>query len=199
MIQGKKVLGVIPARSGSRKVSQKYLRSVAGHSVLGWTIRAAQKSQFIDQLILSSDDLLIIQEAKNYGCDVPFLRPKHLARPGISVVSAILHAVEMTPGYDFVAVLQPSSPLRTTEDIDRCIAACLDSQAPACVSETEPSYGACNAFTLDAYNRLVPTVPGQFVNHRHDGYKCYVPNGAVCVAEIAWLQREKDFLSAQTA
>jgi N-acylneuraminate cytidylyltransferase len=199
MILGKKVLAVIPARGDSRKVSGKHLRKVAGRTLLGWSILSSQKSRHIDQLILSSDDLLIIQEAKNYGCDVPFLRPKHLARADISVVDAVLHAIDMTPGYEYIVVLQPSSPLRTVEDIDNCILTCIKNGASACVSVTEPTYGECNGFTLGSENVLIPTVPGQFLAPSHPGQACYVPNGAVAVAEIAWLQRERSFLTSQTS
>lgn len=198
MIQGMKVLAVIPVRGESRKVSGKHLRQVAGCSLLGWTIRAAQQSRFIDQLILSSDDLLIIQEAKNYGCDVPFLRPKHLARPETPFILPILHALEMTPGYDLIVVLQPSSPLRTVEDIDHCIQTCLNNQARACISITEPSYGECSSFTLARNNQLIPTVSGQFFSHRHMGEACYVPNCAVGVAEIPWFKEKQSFLTDET-
>jgi N-acylneuraminate cytidylyltransferase len=159
----------------------------------------AQKSRHIDQLILSSDDLLIIQEAKDYGCDVPFLRPKDLARANSSLIAAVLHAIEMTPGYDYIVVLQPSSPLRIVEDIDHCILNCTKNGASACVSLTEPAYGECNGFTLGPDNLLIPTVPGQFETPMHPGKACYVPNGAVAVAEIPWLKREMSFLSSQTS
>jgi CMP-N,N'-diacetyllegionaminic acid synthase len=198
MLQGNKVLAVIPARGESRKVSGKHLRKVAGRTLLGWTILAAQKSHYIDQVILSSDDLLIIQEAKNYGCDVPFLRPKHLARIDSPLMPAIFHALEMTQGYDIIVVLQPSSPLRTAEDIDNAIEVCVQNKASACVTVTEPTYGGCNGYTLAANNQLVPTVPGQFSTHSHHGEACYVPNAAVAVADIAWLQREKTFLTSHT-
>ncbi len=199
MIQGNKVLAVIPARSESRKVPGKHLRNVAGRTLLGWTILNTQKSHYVDQLILSSDDLLIIQEAKNYGCDVPFLRPKHLARPEVSVVDAVLHAIEMTPGYEYVVVLQPSSPLRTTEDIDNCILTCIRNESKVCVSVTEPTYGECNGFTLGPKNKLVPTVPGQFSAPNHPGEACYVPNGAVVVAKCSWLKEYKEFLTPETS
>lgn len=198
MLQGKKVLAVIPARGQSRKVAGKHLRKVAGRSLIAWTIHVAQKSRYIDQLILSSDDLLIIQEAKNQGCDVPFLRPKHLAQAATPLIKAITHAIEMTPGYDFIVVLPPSSPLRTTEDIDNAIFTCVNNHAKACISLTEPTYGECNGYTLSSNSVLVPTIPGQFSLPTHHDEACYVPNGAIAVAEIAWLLQEQTFVTHET-
>jgi CMP-N,N'-diacetyllegionaminic acid synthase len=197
MLHGKKVLAVIPARGESRKVSGKHLRKVAGRTLLGWTIHFAQKSRYIDQLILSSDDLLIIQEAKNYGCDVPFLRPKHLARADTPYIAPILHAIDMLPGYDYIVVLQPSSPLRSTEDIDNCLVTCVENNVHACISVSEPNYRQCYSFTMQPNNKLIPTVPGQLLTHRQAGEVCYMPNGAVEVAEIPWLKREQTFLTTE--
>ncbi len=198
MLQGKKILAVIPARGQSRKVAGKHLRKVAGRSLLAWTINVAQKSRYIDQLILSSDDLLIIQEAKNHGCDVPFLRPKHLAQATTPLINAIIHAIEMTPGYDYIVVLPPSSPLRTSDDIDNVIFNCISNPAKSCISLTEPTYGECNGYTLSNYSVLVPTVPGQFSLPNHHDEACYVPNGAIAVAEIPWLLCEQTFVNQET-
>lgn len=198
MLQGNKVLAVIPARGHSRKVAGKHLRKVAGRSLLAWTIHVAQKSRYIDQLILSSDDLLIIQEAKNHGCDVPFLRPKHLAQATTPLINAICHAIEMTPGYDYIVILPPSSPLRTTEDIDSAIFTCINNHAKACISLTEPTYGECNGYTLAANSVLTPTIPGQFSLPNHQDEACYVPNGAIAVAEIPWLLKEQTFVTDET-
>lgn len=197
MLYGKKILAVIPVRGQTRKVSGKHLRTVAGRSLLSWTIGAAQKSRYIDQLILSSDDLLVIQEAKNRGCDVPFLRPKHLAQASTPLIDAITHAIEMTPGYDFIVILPPSSPLKTAEDIDNVIYTCISKQSKACISLTEPTYGECNGYMLCPNQFLVPTIPGQF-SSPHPEEACYVPNGAIAIAEIPWLIRGQTFVTDET-
>ena len=74
-----RVLGLIPARGGSKGVPGKNIRSVGGKPLIAWTIAAARKSKFLDRLILSSDDRDIIAVARRYGCEVPFVRPKNLA------------------------------------------------------------------------------------------------------------------------
>ncbi len=198
MIQGKRVLAVIPVKGKSPKTFSKHLRKVAGQSLLGWTIQTAQESRYIDQLILSSDDLLIIQEAKNYGCDVPFLRPKHLGNQNVSFILPILHAIDCLPGYDLIVVLQPSSPLRLAEDIDNCIQACVNGDGMACISITQPCYGGGYTFRLSPTNQLLlDGGVASHVQHQLDA-PCYVPNCAIKVADIPWFKMNKRFLSPET-
>ena len=121
MIEGKKVLAVIPARGGSNGVPRKNIIDVGGKPLIAWTIEEARKSKYIDRLILSSDDREIIEIAKRWGCEVPFEQPAEMARDGTPGIAPVLHAIEMLPDYDYVVLLQPTSPLRQVEDVDGCI------------------------------------------------------------------------------
>lgn len=114
-------LAVIPARGGSKGIPRKNIREIAGKPLIAWSIEEAKKSKYITKLILSSDDKEIIDVAKQYGCEAPFVRPKALAADETPGVDPILHAIEQCPGYDYVVVLQPTSPLRTVENIDGAI------------------------------------------------------------------------------
>ena len=93
MIKGKKVLGVILARIGSKGVREKNIRKVCGHPLISYSIYAGLKSQYIDELIVSTDSKKIAKISENYGASVPFLRPKKLALDHIWSRDALRHAV----------------------------------------------------------------------------------------------------------
>lgn len=122
MINGKKVLAVIPARGGSKGIPRKNIKSIAGKPLIAWTIETAKKSKYIDRLICSSDDLEIIGVAKEHNCEVPFIRPAELAVDTTSSIDVILHALDsLEENYDICIMLEPTSPLRETEDIDQAL------------------------------------------------------------------------------
>src|SRR5690606_37646573 len=111
------VLAVITARGGSKGVPRKNVRNLGGKPLIAWTIEEAQKSKYITKLILSSEDKDIIDVAKQYGCEVPFIRPLELAQDDTLGIDVVIHAMIQCPGYDYVILLQPTSPLRTVKDI----------------------------------------------------------------------------------
>ena len=197
MIQGKKVLGIIPARGGSKGVPGKNIRVVAGKPLIAWTIEAAKQSRYLDRLVLSSDDAEIIAVAREWGLDVPFVRPTELAKDDTPGIAPVLHAVEELPGYDYIVLLQPTSPLRAVEDIDKCVEFCLEAEAPSCASVTEPEHSPYLMYTLEDGN-LHPLLSGQSFVRRQDMPKVYALNGAVYVVETKWLSQSKVFVTEET-
>lgn len=112
-----KILGVITARGGSKGIPGKNIKPLLGKPLLAYTIEAAQKSGVFDKLIVSTDDEAIAKVAKEYGCDVPFLRPADLANDKAAHLPVMQHAVNFLKekeGYkpDYVMILQPTSPAR---------------------------------------------------------------------------------------
>jgi CMP-N-acetylneuraminic acid synthetase len=139
MLNNYKVLALIPARGGSKGLPGKNIKPLLGKPLIAWTIEQAMASKYVDKVIVSTDDEEIAEVAKNYGAEVPFLRPKELAKDDSPTIDAILHALNFfsKKGEDFnlLALLEPTSPLRDTEDIDRCIRVLLDNeQAESIVS-----------------------------------------------------------------
>src|SRR5262245_25182815 len=125
MIDAKRVLGLITARGGSKGVPRKNVRPLGGKPLLAWTIEAARNAPVIDRLILSSDDAEIIEVARAWGCEVPFVRPPELATDTADSVEVVRHALStLGEDYDYVVLLQPTSPLRTGEDIENCVRLC---------------------------------------------------------------------------
>ncbi|OGA50948.1 MAG: acylneuraminate cytidylyltransferase [Betaproteobacteria bacterium RIFCSPLOWO2_12_FULL_63_13] len=197
MINGKSVLAIVPARGGSKGVPRKNIRPLAGKPLIAWTIEAACKSGYIDRLILSSEDAEIIGVAKALGCEVPFVRPAELAQDDTPGIDPVLHALKALPGYDYVVLLQPTSPLRTTADIDNCIARCEEKAAPACVSVTEPAHHPQWMFTLSNAEVLLPISEQRGVR-RQNLPDVFALNGAVYVARTAWVFEAGGFLGEGT-
>lgn len=121
MINGKKVLAIIPARGGSKGIPKKNIKPLNGKPLIAWTIEEAKKSVYIDKLIVSTDCEEILEVAKEFGAEVPFKRPAELAQDDTPSVELILHAIDYLSGYDYITLLQPTSPLRVVKDIDQCI------------------------------------------------------------------------------
>jgi CMP-N,N'-diacetyllegionaminic acid synthase len=198
LIGDKKVLAIIPARGGSKGVPNKNIRPLGGKPLIAWTIEAAQQSRYIDRLILSSDNLQIIEIARSYGCEAPFIRPSELAQDETPGIDPVLHAIEMLPGYDLIVLLQPTSPMRISEDIDRCIETCFEGENTCCVSVTEPDKSPFWMYSVDEERNLQSLFPHIKANRRQDLPNAYVLNGAVYAADSAWLIQERKFISPTT-
>ena len=136
-----KVLAVIPARGGSKAIPDKNLADLAGRPLIDWTIQAAKSSRLIDRVIVSTDSEAIADAAKRSGASVPFKRPAELSDDSSSGTLAVIHAVRWlgdTEGYDpdVVICLQPTSPFRTSRDIDQALSLLREKNADAVVSVT---------------------------------------------------------------
>lgn len=200
MISGKKVLGIIPARGGSKGISKKNINIVGGKPLISWTIEAAKQSSYIDRLILSSDDQEIIHIAQQWGCEVPFVRPTELALDTTPGIEPVLHALNECPGYDYVVLLQPTSPLRTTGDIDECIEMCALKGHPICVSVCESDHTPYWMYHLKRDNKISPFIfTEQIVQTRQEAPPLYVLNGAVYVAECDVLHQTRSFITPFTS
>jgi CMP-N,N'-diacetyllegionaminic acid synthase len=118
-----RVLGLIPARGGSKGIPGKNMRLLGGRPLLAWTAEAALASRRLSRVVLSTDDEGISQAGRRCGLEVPFLRPAELARDDTPTLPVVRHALEtLEDGFDAVCLLQPTSPFRRAEDIDACIA-----------------------------------------------------------------------------
>lgn len=199
MIAGKSALGIIPARGGSKGVPRKNIRKVRGRPLIGWTIDAARQSKYLDRVVVSTDDPEIVDVARSLGADVPFLRPAELARDETPGVAPALHAIETLPGHAWVVLLQPTSPLRTGDDIDACIETCSRTKAPACVAVTEPAQSPYLMFALDANDRLTPLLTWEHASSRRQELPItYALNGAIYVARTDWLRKTGTFVTPET-
>ena len=198
MIADNKVIAIIPARGGSKGVPGKNIVRIGSKPLIAWTIEAANKSKYIDRLILSSDDETIMATAREYGCEVPFRREPRLASDDSPSLDVVFDALERCPGYDWVVVLQPTSPLRTAEDIDIALERCVELKAPACVSVCEAEQSPYWMYTLHDGHHLIPLLPPLGATRRQDLPPVYVLNGATYVADAVWLLNNRNFLTTET-
>ena len=199
MINKQKVLALIPARGGSKGLPRKNILSFSGKPLIAHSIAQANKSKYIDKLILSSEDEEIINISKNYEIDIPFVRPKSLSEDAVSGLDVVLHSVENIVGYDLVVLLQPTSPLRTTEDIDKCIEKLISKNVNACVSVVETSKSPYWMFELNEHENFIPVIKNvPLVSIRQNLPSTYAINGAVYVAKIDWFIKKKEFITDET-
>lgn len=200
MIAGLKVLGLIPARGGSKGVLNKNLQKVGGRSLVGRAVAAGRAASCLDRIILSSDDPEIISAAIAVGCEVPFIRPAHLSTDEARAIDVVRHALETLPeSYDLIVLLQPTSPLRAAEDIDGAVRLCVESGAPACVSVVEPDKPPHWTYAMESGGRLRAMLPAAGPGtRRQDLPAVYAINGAVYVARVDWIMEHESFMGPGT-
>ena len=149
--------------------------------------------------IFPEDDEEIINVAKQYNCEVPFIRPKELAKDTTPGIDPIIHAIEELPGYDYVVLLQPTSPLRKVEDIDGSIEKCVNNQFNYCVTVTEADKNPYWMYTIEKNYKMYPILDGKnLITRRQDSPKVFALNGAVYVANIKKLTEHRSFLNKDT-
>lgn len=204
MKKNPKVLALITARGGSKRLPRKNVKLLGGIPLISWTIREARKSKYITKLILSTDDLEAIEIAKAEECEVPFVRPTELAGDYSTSYDVAAHAIDtVNETYDWLVLLQPTSPFRTVIDIDAAIEMALekvdvDSVISVCISEkSHLMYFLKNADeTLSSpYGIKVSDL-----NHTRsqDMPMPYEINGAVYVVKIDWFLKNKMFFDEKT-
>ena len=123
MISNKRVIAIIPARGGSKGLPGKNIRPLCGKPLIAWSIERARQSRHIDTVVVTTDSQNIADVALGCGAEVPFLRPAHLASDTASSVDTVLHTLDyyrdiLGKTFDYVVLLEPTSPLREAGDID---------------------------------------------------------------------------------
>jgi len=200
MIDGKTVLAVIAARGGSKGLPNKNILDLNGKPVVAWSIESAQNSKYIDRLVLSSDDSEINKIAKDLGCDVPFVRPANLATDTAPIHDAVAFTVEnLEQSYDLIMLLQATSPLRTTQDIDSSLETFTRHNASSCISVSPTSKPPFLTYTLDQENRLQQLIeaPVETVR-RQDFPTTYILNGAIYIVRRQWFMEHHKFFDNTT-
>ncbi|WP_186647690.1 acylneuraminate cytidylyltransferase family protein [Fluviispira vulneris] len=184
MYSGYKILGLITARGGSKGIPKKNIVHLGEKPLIAWTIEEAKKSIFLDRIVLSSDDKEIIEVSKMFKCEVPFVRPKELAKDTSSSIDVVLHAIKnITEDYNYLVILQPTSPFRSYKDIDNCIKMCIDNSVSSAVSVV-PTQAVNYSFSISSNNTLLPVINIGEIKRRQDLEVYYKINGAVYVIDV---------------
>jgi CMP-N-acetylneuraminic acid synthetase len=152
-----RVLGLIPARGGSKGIPGKNVRLLGGRPLLAWTAATALASRRLSRVVLSTDDEGIAAAGRCCGLDVPFLRPAELARDDTPTLPVVRHALEtLDDGFEAVCLLQPTSPFRRAEDVDACIAMLEERELDSVVSvlPVPPEHNPCWVYFEDGAGLL---------------------------------------------
>lgn len=193
------VLAIIPARGRSKGVPRKNLRFLSGQPLIAYTIGAALASRYISHLVVSTEDAEIAEFSRSLGADVPFIRPLELASDHSSQMEVVLHALETVEGarwmtYEVVLLLQPTTPLRTTADIDNALEKLIVTNADSVVSFHQVEQGhPYYMYTMDD-DRPKPLleVPGH-ITRRQEFPTVFIRNGAIYATRRNVLVQQRTF------
>ena len=192
------LLALIPARGGSKGIPRKNIRPFCGKPLLQWSIDAALASACVDQVLVSTDDPEIAEIAKACGAEVPFLRPAELATDTAPGIAPVLHALEQLPHVGDVLLMQPTSPLRTSDDIKAIVALRHQAACETVVSLTPSAKHPAWMYSLSQDQLLEPLLLMDAADCRQQLSATYMLNGALYLASRAFLLREHAFIGPDT-
>ena len=199
MFEGREILAIIPARGGSKGLPGKNIRMLAGKPLIAWSIEAAKASTYIDRLIVSTDSVEIADTAQQWGAEVPFLRPPHLATDEAKGMDVVLHALEQLglppSSTSLVLLLQPTSPLRITEDIDMAVEILGQKNARAVVSACQVEHHPWWSNTLPPDGSMTDFIRPELRTTNRQSLPVYFRlNGAIYLADIGFIRETQSFL-----
>lgn len=198
------IVGIIPARGGSKGIKNKNIKLLLGKPLIAYTIEAALESRVFDRVIVSTDSLKIKRVAQRYGAQAPFLRPKHLAKDNAPTIPALRHAIrflEQKTGFrpDLIVILQPTSPLRKPEHIKEALDKFLSTKSDSVVSVCEERYSPYSMAKL-VKNKVQPFLKeSSRYTRRQDLPVVYRFNGAVYVTRTDIIMKRDDIVTKNTA
>jgi len=196
----REILGIITAKGHSQRLPNKNMTPLAGHPLVWWTIRAAKQSKIISRIVLTSDDENILAFAQEEGVDT-IKRPKKLCQPATSSESVIHHTLmhmQKKEGYnpEIFVLLQPTSPLRTGQDIDKALKYFFKRQCTALVSGYPFKKDPKKEFMIDDNEYLNFYMEAPFLNNKVPRF--FKPNGAIYINNTSIFMENKSIMTNQT-
>lgn len=192
-------LAIIPARAGSKGIKNKNLVSLSGKPLLYYTIEAAKGAACIDKTILSSDGNEILEYGKSQGVEV-FKRPVELAQDDTTSDKVILNVLEHYQDYENIILLQPTSPLRTSRQIDEALNKFQNEKANALISVVKYDNKILKAFIVDENEKLRGICNDYFpFTPRQKLPSTYMSNGAIYIVKSELFKKNPNFLPQNTA
>ena len=189
MYGSKKVLALIPARGGSKGIKKKNIVLLDGKPLIAYSIEASLRSKYIDSTVITTDSREIAEIAEKFGGRVPFLRPAELAQDKSKTIDAVLHAIRQLnikrENYDILVLLQPTQPLRRTEDIDQAIETYFKNGESPLVSVSLVNDHPLLIRSIDEEGTLKPLLSCNSTCRRQDMTVYYRVNGCIYINKIA--------------
>lgn len=200
VIKNKRVLALIPARGGSKGLPRKNIRMLGDKPLIAWPIKSALASKYVDQVVVTTDDEEIAGIAKEYGAEVPFLRPSELAADTAPSSAAITHAIRYLEldgiKFDLIILLEPTSPLTDEFDIDKALEKIVISDAKSLVGigmieDMHPEF----CVLLNNKEFLEPYLRPKFgqVKRRQDLEGLYFFDGSLYISDIDYYKEHQTF------
>lgn len=198
-----KIVAIIPARGGSKGIPMKNLVQVSGKPLINWSIEAGLDSKYVTDVVVSSDHEDILANALTYEQVIAIQRPKELAQDNSPTSPVLEHALKELEKagkiYDYLILLQATSPLRTAVDVDQAFEKLQISEASALISVTEPEHSPLKSFVINEkgymegiVNNDFPFMPRQVLP------KTYQSNGAIYIIETKAFLRDKSLFTNKT-
>jgi len=193
MYKNKTFLAIIPARGGSKRLPRKNILDLNGKPLIAWSIEAGLKSKYVDRVIVSSDSDAILDISKKYKADI-IKRPDTLSSDTSSSIDAIIHTLKNMKEYDYVILLQPTSPLRSSKHIDESIELLFEKEADAIIGVCEMEHSPLWSNTLDKNLSMKGFLKEEIsIKRSQDLDTYYRINGAIYITNREKLLEEKSF------
>jgi len=195
----KKFLAIVPARSGSKDIKNKNIVKLGKYPLIIWTLIEAQKSKYLSNIIVSTDSIKISKIVEKYKFKVPFLRPKKISQDNSKSIDLVLHALKKIKlKFDYLVLLQPTSPFRSSKIIDECIEIVIKKKIKSLTTVVENNKPLEWIFHIEKNK-----IKKKFLNNlksirRQDARKSYSFNGAVYIVSVSQLIKYKKFIFSNT-
>lgn len=191
MVNEKKFLAIIPARGGSKRLPRKNILNLNGKPLIAWSIEAAKKSKYIDKVLVSSDDDEIISISEKYLAEI-IKRPDSLSNDTATTADMIEHVCNNIENYDYLVLLQPTSPLRNNMHIDEAINLLIDNQADAIISVCEMDHSPLWSNKLPVDRNMTNFLRKDLIGKRSQDLDDYFRiNGAIYICNTKAFLKEK--------
>ena len=205
MINGKSVIGIIPARAGSKGLPGKNIKELCGKPLITWSIEAGLKSRYIDVVVVSTDSEEIAEIAREFGASVPFIRPHELATDETPTVDVVKHTLnfyesELSRSFDYTVLLEPTSPVREDADIDSMLekleASCKSFDAIISLGEVHEHPSIMKRINSQQVERFSKEL--HMTARRQDNEIAYFPYGVAYISKTNTFMKEETFYPQRT-
>lgn len=202
MYKNKRFLAIIPARSGSKGLKDKNIKELNGKPMIAYSIEAAIESDIFDDIVVSTDSQKYANIAVEYGARVPFLRPDYLSTDEATSKDVMIHTLdklkELGSEYDYFMILQPTSPLRKSEDIVESVTLLFKKDAKSIVSVCEAEHSPLYMNTLDESLSIHGFLGRDIKTRRQELPKYYRLNGAIYLCEVEYYLNYQDLYNEKS-
>lgn len=207
MLNDKKILAIVPARSGSKGLPGKNIRRLCGKPLMGWPICAALESNYVDRVIVSTDSDEFARVGRSLGAETPFLRPTEFASDTAPTAAVVLHALDWFESrgesFDYVMVLEPTSPLTEAYDIDHALERLEEDRTGAesivGVAEAEMTHPKYCVHLSD--REYIESMDGESLSNlprRQDLQPAYFFDGTLYISKVSAFKEKKAFYHEKT-